>query len=194
MSALRRTAHAVTPPTVPDGVAAGLRHVVEDDLGTPGRAADERHCAQCDALAVVVAQQGGADQGVENAEALAWQEKEQKQRSAALSEGFTARQAKAGKVADVQRIGGELTTIVKARQPEAACGPHAGCRRRTGPQWLVTRRSTQLARSGDPDGGVFSVGRASGRICPPDAAWAIVGEPSPSGRPLSFSRFELVSA
>ena len=53
--------------------------------------------------------------GVQDAEALARQEKEQMQRSAALAEGFTTRLKQAGTVADLQRIGGELTTAVKAQ-------------------------------------------------------------------------------
>ena len=53
--------------------------------------------------------------GVLDAEALARQEKEQVQRSAALAERFTARLAMAGTVTDLQRIGGELTTAVKAQ-------------------------------------------------------------------------------
>ena len=53
--------------------------------------------------------------GVRDAEALARQGKEQVQRSAAISEGFTTRLKQDGTVADLQRLGGEFTTAVKAR-------------------------------------------------------------------------------
>ena len=53
--------------------------------------------------------------GIQDAEALARQDREHAQHSAALAEGFTARLSKAGTVADLQRIGGELTTAVKAQ-------------------------------------------------------------------------------
>jgi hypothetical protein len=53
--------------------------------------------------------------GVQDAEALARHDKEQAHRSEALAEGFTARLKQAETVADLQRIGGELTAAVKAR-------------------------------------------------------------------------------
>jgi hypothetical protein len=53
--------------------------------------------------------------GVQDAEALARQEKEHAQHSATLAEGFSFRLGQAGTVADLQRVGGELTTAVKAQ-------------------------------------------------------------------------------
>ena len=53
--------------------------------------------------------------GVQDAEALARQERELAQQSAALAATFTARLGKAESVVDLQLIGGELTTAVKAR-------------------------------------------------------------------------------
>jgi AAA domain-containing protein len=53
--------------------------------------------------------------GVQDAEALARQEREQAQQSAALAGKFTTRMSTAETVADLQQIGGELTTAVKAR-------------------------------------------------------------------------------
>ena len=46
--------------------------------------------------------------GVQDAEALARQEREHTQHSAALAEGFTARLGKAETVSELQRVGGEL--------------------------------------------------------------------------------------
>ena len=53
--------------------------------------------------------------GIQDAEALARQEREQAQHSAVLAGKFTTRLGEAGTVADLQRIGGELTTAVKAQ-------------------------------------------------------------------------------
>src|SRR6202050_5745100 len=50
--------------------------------------------------------------GVQDAEAMARQEKEHAQHSATLAEGFSFRLSKAGTVADLQRVGGELTNAV----------------------------------------------------------------------------------
>jgi len=56
--------------------------------------------------------------GVQDAEALARRDKEERQRSAELAGSFTARLEQAGTVADLQRIGGELTAAVKARMAQ----------------------------------------------------------------------------
>jgi hypothetical protein len=56
--------------------------------------------------------------GVQDAEALARREKEERQRSADLAGRFTARMEGAGTVGDLQRIGGELTAVVKARMAQ----------------------------------------------------------------------------
>ena len=53
--------------------------------------------------------------GIQDAEALARQEREQAQHSVVLAGKFTARLGEAATVADLQRIGAELTTAVKAQ-------------------------------------------------------------------------------
>jgi hypothetical protein len=56
--------------------------------------------------------------GIQDAEALARREKEERQRSAELAGRFTARLEQAGTVDDLRRIGGELTAPVKARMAQ----------------------------------------------------------------------------
>jgi hypothetical protein len=53
--------------------------------------------------------------GLQDAEALAKQEREREQRSAELAGQFLMRMGQAGTTADLQRIGGELTSAVKQR-------------------------------------------------------------------------------
>jgi energy-coupling factor transporter ATP-binding protein EcfA2 len=53
--------------------------------------------------------------GIQDAEALARQEREQTQRSAELAGQFTTRMTQASTVADLQRVGAELTPAVKQR-------------------------------------------------------------------------------
>jgi hypothetical protein len=53
--------------------------------------------------------------GILDAEVLARQDKEQGQRSAELAGQFTTRMTQAGTIADLQRIGGELTAAVKQK-------------------------------------------------------------------------------
>src|SRR5262249_33175210 len=52
--------------------------------------------------------------GIQDAEALARQEAEHAQRSAELAAEYTTRFTLAGTVAELQRVGGELTPAVKA--------------------------------------------------------------------------------
>jgi hypothetical protein len=53
--------------------------------------------------------------GVQDAEALARQEREHAQRSAKLADGYTTRMVQAGTVADLQRVAAGLTPAVKAQ-------------------------------------------------------------------------------